>query len=148
MAEANSSQRSEERRGSVSILDIDFLVLALPYALLIDVLDFALSFGTIVSLIVGGPLIAWMVYRAGRSSIGRKEIEQRQAARQTARAAAKRMLRRGVLIFILELIPIVNLIPFWTIAIIFMLKPSSTPKSAVSRETESRQEKRKVAPAT
>lgn len=141
-------KESPESRGApVSVLDIDFLLFALPFALLIDVLDFALSFGTIVTLIVGGPLIAWMAWRTGSSSIGRKEIQQRQAARQAARAGAKRALRRGVLIFIVELIPIVNLIPFWTIAILLTLKPASSPKNTASEETEQRQVKRQTARA-
>lgn len=133
MAEADSAQSKGGGTRPVSILDIDFLVFALPYALLIDALDFALSFGTIISLIVGGPLIAWMVWRAGKSSVGRKDIKQRQAARQAAKTAGKKMLKRGVLIFIVELIPIINLIPFWTVAIIFMLKSVPSPQNAVSQ---------------
>jgi len=116
-------EKSEETKGTgVSVLDPDFLVFAFPFALLIDALDFAVSFGTIVSLIVGGPLIAWMVWRTGKSSIGSKEIRGRQATRQAARAASRRVLRRGILILIVELIPVLNLIPFWTIAVLATLR--------------------------
>lgn len=113
---------TEEGAETVSVLDPTFLAFALPFALIIDVLDFFFEFGIVVSLIVGAPLILWMVWKAGKSSVGTQEIKQRQASRQAARAAARRALRRGILIFIAELIPLLNLIPFWTVAILLTLR--------------------------
>lgn len=108
---------NEKKEASASVLDLDFLIFALPYAVLIDVLDFVFEIGIIASLLAGGPLIIWLMVTAGKE-VGIEDIRKRGAARQAAKAGARRALRRGTLVFIAELIPILNLVPFWIIVVV------------------------------
>lgn len=122
-----ASQQQEEATeqdvegARVSPLDLDFLVFAVPFAVLIDALDFVFEIGIVASLLMGGPLIWWLAHRGGKQ-VSREDILQRGQERQAAKAAARRALRRGILAFVLELIPILNLIPFWTILVLGTLR--------------------------
>lgn len=119
----------EETGKGGGILDPDVLIFALPFAILIDILDYVLEIGTIVSLIIGAPLILWMIWKAGNLSRAKSQVQQiRSGQRAAARKASKKLLmkalRRGLLVFVVELIPILNLIPFWIIAVVNTLRDS------------------------
>lgn len=105
--ETDSTEEQGERR-KVSALDPDFLLFALPLALIIDIVNIALFFlagvaGTVLDLIAGWTLIPWLIWRTGKGS------------------ARKKVLRRGILMFIFELIPGVDLVPWWTIQVLLTL---------------------------
>ncbi|MBI1984701.1 MAG: hypothetical protein HYS60_01150 [Candidatus Wildermuthbacteria bacterium] len=125
--------KEQQKTYSVSPLDPDFLVMA-ALAILVDVLDWVFEIGTIVSLIIGGFFIWWLVKRTGQS-VSSQEVQaqhaQQQEQRQLARAGAKRALRRGILMFVMELIPLVNLIPFWTIFVFSALREQSQESEPV-----------------
>lgn len=114
----------------VSAFDPDFMVMAF-LALVVDVLDWVLEIGTIVSLFIGAFFIAWLTWRTGRS-VNAQELQsqhtQQQEARQAAKTAVRKAVRRGVLVFIAELIPLINLIPFWIIFVLSALRQQ--PESA------------------
>jgi uncharacterized protein involved in cysteine biosynthesis len=136
----------EETAKRGSILDPDVLIFALPFALIIDILDFVLEIGTVVSLIVGLPIVLWMVWKAGNLNQARSQIQQirsgeRRAAIRTSKKLIMRALRRGILVFILELIPILNLIPFWLIAVANTLRDSE-------KESPQKEEGQESAPIT
>ncbi|MDO8577282.1 MAG: RDD family protein [Candidatus Wildermuthbacteria bacterium] len=105
----------------VSPFDPDFLLFALPFAFFIDALDFVFEIGIIANLFLAIPLIWWMSKKGGQAP-GAKDIQLHAQERQAAKAAGKRALRRGLLIFVAELIPILNLFPFWLIAVFAMLR--------------------------
>ncbi|MDP2637217.1 MAG: hypothetical protein Q8P03_01240, partial [bacterium] len=117
----------EQQGGGVSPLDPDFLLFAVPFALLIDGIDFVFQLGIILNLFLGAPLIWWMTKRGGQAP-GAGDLQARQAQRQAARTAARRALRRGLIVFALELIPVVSLFPFWLIAVFAMLRQQSSPQ--------------------
>ncbi|MFH1180832.1 MAG: hypothetical protein V1705_00290 [bacterium] len=115
----------------VSPLDPDFLLIALPFAAFIDILDFVFDIGTVVNLLLGGALIWWFAWRTGQQTDKRElkqKLETRQQQKRTLKTAAKRALKRGLFAFILELIPIVNLIPFWLIFVLSALKEQPESK--------------------
>ncbi|MCH7828770.1 hypothetical protein IH982_02860 [Patescibacteria group bacterium] len=126
-------QQAESR---ASFLDPDVLLFALPFAVIIDILDVVLAIGVIVNLFIGLPLLAWMVWKTGRIEAGKEQVErvrqgpqmrerfrQRQQARLSARrAATRRALRRGLLYFLAGLIPIVSIFVLWTWAVISTIR--------------------------
>ncbi|MBI1971394.1 MAG: hypothetical protein HYS52_00905 [Candidatus Wildermuthbacteria bacterium] len=97
----------EEPRGS--FLDPD-VWLVLPVAVVIDVLDVVLGIGVIVNLIVGAPLIAWMVWKTGRLQPAKERVQKLRASRKA--------LRRGLLFFVGGSIPGVSIFFLWTLAVI------------------------------
>ena len=121
--EPEGEQQQGTSRGSFLDPDV-FLVLLV--AVIIDILDVVLSIGTIVTLILGAPLIFWMVWKTGRLEDAKQQIQtirtrgvERQAAKQAARkVATRRALRKGVLYFFGGLIPGVNIFVLWTWAVI------------------------------
>lgn len=135
------TQQEEQRQWPVSSLDPDFLIMAF-IALTVDVLDWALEIGTVVSLFIGMFFVFWMTWRTGQS-ISAQELQQqhleKQAERRVAKAAVKRALRRGIIIFVLELIPLINLIPFWTVFVFSALRaqkavPPSPQNATIPQE--------------
>ncbi|MDP3900981.1 MAG: hypothetical protein Q8Q38_01390 [bacterium] len=131
----------EETQKGASILDPDVLIFALPFALLIDILDYVLEIGTVVSLIIGAPIILWMVWKAGNLSQAKSQVQQirsgeRRVAKRASKKLAMRALRRGVLVFIAELIPILNLFPFWLLAVVSTLRDSGKEPEPQQEEQE------------
>ncbi|MFH1584826.1 MAG: hypothetical protein ABIB12_01730 [Patescibacteria group bacterium] len=133
MAEPEPTVPQETRDASskTGVLSPDFLVFALPFALIIDVLDFVFDIGTVFSLLLGIPLVLWMVWREGRIKDAGAEIREiaqkrdeyvahrkaaKTGAKKVARQGGRRVLRRALFIYVAEAIPIVNLIPFWLIS--------------------------------
>src|SRR3989338_6997731 len=116
--EEETEEETQAAQGNVvSALDPDFLIMAF-LALLVDILDWVLEIGTIVSLIIGAFFIWWLMWRTGRS-VNAQELQQqhmqKQEARQASKVAVRKALRRGILVFVAEFIPLINLIPFWIV---------------------------------
>lgn len=118
----------------ISFLDPDFLLFAMPFALLIDIMDVVLQLGIFVNLILGAPLIMWMMARAGQT-IDVQDFRKNQAAKKASKAAVKSAFRKGLLVFILELIPIVSVFFFWTITIFLTLRSNSSVPASEERDT-------------
>lgn len=138
--EQEQEGEQENTSGQVSPLDPDFLLMIF-LALVTDILDFALELGTIVSLIIGGFFVAWMTWRTGQS-MSAQELQRKHAAkqeeRQAAKIAARRVLRRGILMFVAELIPLLNLIPFWSIFVFSALRAQpAAPQQQKNQGAES-----------
>ncbi|MBI2113431.1 MAG: hypothetical protein HYT50_02540 [Candidatus Wildermuthbacteria bacterium] len=133
-AQEQAPEAPQQTGNQVSILDPDFLVFAMPFALIIDVLDFFLEFGTFVSLIAGAPLIWWMVARAGKT-VDVQDLKQKQAQQQAAKTAGRKALRRGIIVFVAELIPLLNLLPFWTITLFALLRNNTPVPVSEERDT-------------
>lgn len=125
MGEDEITQSSQA--GRVSPLDPDFLLFAVPFAFIIDMLDFVFEIGIVANLFLAIPLIWWMTKKGGQAP-GAQELQTHQAQRQAAKTASRRALRRGLLIFIAELIPLLNLLPFWLIAVFAMLRQQNSPQ--------------------
>lgn len=138
MAETETLEQEEEETQTaqghlVSALAPDFMIMAF-LALLVDILDFVFEIGTIVSLVIGAFFIWWLTWRTGRS-VNAQELQQQhmqqQQARRVAKTAVRKALRRGILVFVAELIPLVNLIPFWLVFVMSALreKPEAAAKT-------------------
>ena len=138
----------EEQSAGVSPLDPDFL-LVLPLAGLLDLLSYifmGLDAGvvaSVVNIVLGFIIVAWMVWRGKRMDEAKQQYQQ---AVQTARAGkaglaergratqkmtaksiggkrvSRRLLKRSLLMYAGEAIPIVNFIPFWLVGVIWMLR--------------------------
>jgi len=146
---ATTEERTEqptEPQAGVSPLDIDFLVFALPLAGLLDILSYifmGLDAGivaAVVNIILGGFLILWMVWRGkrideakqlyrrgvgtareGRAGIRRRGVATRRMS-VVGKRTSRRLLKRSLIMYIGNSIPIVNFIPFWLIGVILMLR--------------------------
>ncbi|MDP2735571.1 MAG: hypothetical protein Q8P12_05190 [bacterium] len=126
-APAQNTQQPEEEaapqgQSQASFLDPDVLLFALPFAIIIDILDVVLAIGVIANLIIGAPLIFWMVWKTGRIEAAKEQVQavrenmaQRQAARKVA---TRRALRRGIFYFIGGLVPVLSIFVLWTRAIV------------------------------
>lgn len=114
----------------VSPLDPDFLLFALPLAALIDILDFVLEIGMIPSFLLGGILIWWYTKRTGQE-VDKEQLKEdyqlRQQRQRASKAAARSTLRRGIIMFVAELVPFLNLVPFWLIFVVSSLKQKPQP---------------------
>lgn len=111
-----------------SFLDPD-VMLAFLYALVLEALDFFPVVGSSVSFILGIPLIAWMVWKSKSASSARKALDRRskqQMERAVARRGARRALRRSILTYAVEGIPIVSIFPFWIFSIIMTVRQSNS----------------------
>jgi len=141
-----AEETNEEGSAGVSMLDPDFLVIALPLAFILDALSYifmGLDAGFIaagVNIVLGGILVFWMVLRGKRldeakqqfkrgyqtAKEGKAGIRRRAAAtRRTSivgKRTSRRLLKRSLIMYIGNSIPIVNFIPFWLIGVIMMLR--------------------------
>lgn len=147
MAEA-AEQYIEDagEKARVSPLDPDFLLFALPFAMIVDAIDIVLelaSFLVIPKLIGIGMDIftfsvigGWIYFRTNKIIKRRKEQKEALQKQMTQKAGKmeqqlmkgavkgplrKTLVRTGVAM-LGELIPFVGLIPFWTISVILTLK--------------------------
>lgn len=125
-------QEQEQGKTQGSFFDPDVLLFALPFAIIIDILDVVLAIGVIVNLIIGAPLLFWMVWKTGQVQAASEQVErvgrgpQERAgfqARQQQQLAARRKAtsrawRRGILYFLGGLVPILSIFVLWTWAII------------------------------
>jgi len=144
--ESEPQESTAESSRGVFILDPDFIAFALPLAIMLDILswifmglDAGIIAGTINALL-GGLLVMWMVsrgkqmdqakeqYRQGVQTArrGRAGMQQRRGAtRQPSiigRRTSRRLLKRSLIMYIGNSIPIVNFIPFWIVGVLMMLR--------------------------
>lgn len=137
-------EEAGEREG-VHPLDPDFLVFALPFAIIVDILDIILEFTSFIVIpkiigilfdiftfiVIGG----WIYWRTSRIAKSKAEIKktlqksiskvgvrlERQLAR-AARAPLRRVLIRCGIFLLAEITLLIGLIPFWTIAVLLTLR--------------------------
>lgn len=130
----------------ISIFDLDVLIFALPLAGTLDILSYifmGLDAGivaAIVNIVLGGLLVLWMVVkgkrmdqawqqyrrgvgtaREGRAGIRRRGVATRRAG-IVGKRMSRRLLKRSLIMYIGNSIPIVNFIPFWLIGVVLMLR--------------------------
>ena len=145
-AQERQSQQEQER-SRVHPMDPDFLLLAFPLALLLDLLSYVFMgldagiVAAVINIVLGGLLVLWMVLRGMRLDQAKQPYKQavktarmgkaglqprRAAAQQMARAGGRRvsskLLRRALIMYVGNSIPILNFIPFWTIGVILTLR--------------------------
>lgn len=101
----------------VKPLDPDFLIFAMPFAIFIDILDWVLDIGTIVSWLLGIPLVIWMIIRTKRIETAKEQFEKLKAAKGVARTGGRNVWRRALLLYLGEAVPIINFLPFWSIGV-------------------------------
>ena len=147
-AELSAEQSAEDagEKAKVSPFDPDFLLFALPFAILVDAIDIVLELTSILVIpkLVGWAMDAftfamiggWIFYRTGKIIKSRQKQQEAlqkkmgaQAAKmqqQLAKGALKGPLRKTLIragaALLGELIPFVGLVPFWTISVILTLK--------------------------
>ena len=128
-AEESGGSQASGTLGNFLLPDVMFMLLL---AVFIDILDVVLALGVIVNLILGLPILAWMVWKTGEMQSAKDQIErvkrgpqergefrQRQQQQLAARkAATRRAWRRGILYFLGGLIRIVSIFVLWTWAVI------------------------------
>ena len=147
-AELSAEQSAEDagEKARVSPFDPDFLLFALPFAILVDAIDIVLELTSILVIpkligwgmdaltfaVIGG----WIFYRTGKIIKSRQKQQEAlqkkmgaQAAKmqqQLAKGALKGPLRKTLVragaALLGELIPFVGLVPFWTISVILTLR--------------------------
>ena len=147
-AELSAEQPAEDagEKAKVSPFDPDFLLFALPFAILVDAVDIVLELTSILVIpkllgiamdaftfaIIGG----WIFYRTGKIIKSRQKQQEalqkkmgKQAAKmqqQLVKGALKGPLRKTLVragaALLGELIPFVGLVPFWTISVILTLR--------------------------
>jgi len=137
-------QEDTSGKAGVSILDMDFLLFALPLAGLLDILSWifmGIDAGMVaagVNFVLGGLLVGWMVLRGKRwdearaqhkeavqtAKGGKKGIQQRRQAttKLAGKRVSRRLLKRSLIMYVGNSIPIVNFIPFWLIGVFMMLR--------------------------
>ena len=141
-------QNAAEPPRGVSILDIDFLAFALPLAGFLDILSWIFMgldagiIAAVINFILGGALVLWMVWRGKQmdqakerhrqgvqtARQGRAGMQQRRGAVRGMRKSvvdkrtSRRLLKRSLIMYIGNSIPIVNFIPFWLVGVIMMLR--------------------------
>lgn len=133
-------------KARVHPLDPDFLAFALPLAIIFDLLDIIFELTSVfvlpkavgvaldvfTGLIIGG----WIYYRTGKIIKSREEQKkalqraitkrgaalQQQLTKGVIKSPVRRALTRAGIAFLGEIIPLVGLIPFWTISVISTLR--------------------------
>ena len=145
--EQGSTQEQEAvERSRVHPLDPDFLVFAVPFALFMDGLDIILEItgiliipkmlGIILDVFTFAVISWWMYKRVKRiaqtkdqmkqGAVQKLQMAQKQLQQQALKAAErgplKKVLFRGALTLLGELIPFVGIIPFWTITVFSTLR--------------------------
>ncbi|MDP2637306.1 MAG: hypothetical protein Q8P03_01700 [bacterium] len=126
-----ASSPSQGKPAAASFLDPD-VMLVMAVAVSIDILDITLAFGVIENIILGIPIMLWMVWKSGRMSAAAEQIQrirqapqlrqkfiQEQQQRLAARrVATRRAWRRGILYFLGGLVPVLSIFVLWTWAVI------------------------------
>jgi hypothetical protein len=147
-AQAEQAAQKNQESARVGILDADF-VLIFPLAVILDVLSYILLgfdggvIAAVVNLILGWIIMLWMIWRGKKLGEAKQEMQermgsirerkgyrfgtrkraaQRAATRGVDKRVSNRILKRAIIMFVGTSIPIVNLIPFWTIGMIMMLR--------------------------
>jgi len=119
------------------ILDPRFM-LALFLGVILDILSYilmGLDAGIIAAIvnIVLGLFVVWLMVSLGKDKdqanarLGRKGLAQRRqmTSKLLGKRVSKRVLKRSLIMYVGNSIPIVNFIPFWTVGLIMMLREGS-----------------------
>ncbi|OHA68208.1 MAG: hypothetical protein A3J57_01235 [Candidatus Wildermuthbacteria bacterium RIFCSPHIGHO2_02_FULL_49_12b] len=126
-----SPAEQETPTATASFLDPD-VMLVMAVAVSIDILDFTLAFGVIENIILGIPIMLWMVWKRGRPwaaaeqvqrirqapELRQKFVQEQQQKLIARRMATRRAWRRGILYFLGGLVPILSIFVLWTWAVI------------------------------
>lgn len=119
---------------TLSALSPDFLLFALPLAALLDVfglISIFISFGVLgffVSLVMGIPLVIWMIIREGEiENIQERmnEIKSPGANRQaTQRRIQRSMARKGARKFLIKIVlgSLLVFLPYWLWSVFSILR--------------------------
>ena len=138
LVQQERKNEEEQERSRVHALDPDFLLFALPFAVLVDALDIILELtsflvipkllGLIVDaftmLILGG----WMYWRVGKI-VKTKKAQQRAnvkalkgASRAVLQGPFRKIIVRLGFVALLEAIPIVGILFAWTVMVVLTLR--------------------------
>ena len=133
-------------KSRVHPLDPDFLVFAMPFAMLVDAVDIILELtsvfiipkviGVVIDIFVFAVISWWMYKRVKRIAQTREQMKQgavqklqkaqqkmqQQVAKAVQRGPLRRVLTRGAVVLLGELIPFVGILPFWTITVFSTLR--------------------------
>lgn len=145
--EQDSAQEQEAvEKSRVHPLDPDFLVFAMPFAMMVDALDIILEITGIfvIPKIIGMALDAftftiiswWMYTRVKRIAQTRDQMKkgaaqklqkgqqklQQQLTKAAQRGPLRKVLIRSGIALLGELIPFVGILPFWTITVFSTLR--------------------------
>lgn len=102
--ETQEQPEQTQQQNPVSPLDPDFLLFALPMALLLDFLYWVFQIGEVFNLILGFPLSLWI-----QSKIGKRSSPQRPGQQPQGKMMGKVLRRWGT-----QFIPGLNLTFRWT----------------------------------
>jgi hypothetical protein len=143
--EEKGEVRTDSTEAPVHVLDPDFLCFALPFALIVDLLDIFLEItgilvipkllGMIIDAIVFIALGGWMYWRTNQlaqtrkkqkeqlqKQLSQKSAKMEQQLAKGAKGPFKKVFLRMGIVLIGELLPFLGLVPFWTISIVSTLK--------------------------
>jgi hypothetical protein len=132
------AQEKEEKQSRVHFFDPDFLLIILPFALLVDSLDIILELtsfliipklvGLVIDFVTMFIIGGWMYWRVGKilKSKKRRQAIGRKTGRGISRALMRGPLRKiimrlGLVVFI-EAIPVVGILFAWTVAVVLTLR--------------------------
>jgi len=135
LAQQQRAQQQEQERSRVHPLDPDFLIFALPLALLFDTIDIILEltailvvpkllgmlFDVFVFALIGG----WVYWRTGKIEKAKRGQERYKMQGRVSRKVQRvflRVLRRVGLVFLAEIIVFIGILPLWTIMVISTLR--------------------------
>ena len=149
IAEADQDAAREQEaveKSRVHPLDPDFLVFALPVAMIFDALDIILELtavfvipkiiGIVIDAFVFIVISWWMYTRVKRIAQTREQMKkgaaqklqkgqqklQQQLAKSVQRGPLRKVLLRGGITLLGELVPFVGILPFWTITVFSTLR--------------------------
>jgi len=135
LAQQQRAQQEEQERSRVHPLDPDFLIFALPLALIFDAIDIILEatailvvpklLGMLFDVFVFALLGGWVYWRTGKIEKAKSGQERYKMQGQVSRKVQRvflRVLRRVGLVFLAELIVFIGILPLWTIMVISTLR--------------------------
>ena len=131
-------QQKEQEQSRVHFLDPDFLLIILPFALLVDSLDILLELtsflvipkiiGLVIDFVTMFIIGGWMYWRVGKilKSKQRRQAIAKKTGKGVGRALMRGPLRKiimrlGLVVFI-EAIPVVGILFAWTVAVDLTLR--------------------------
>lgn len=158
--QGNTGEQEAVEKSKVHPLDIDFLVFAMPFAMMVDALDIILEItsiliipkliGIIIDVFVFIVISWWMYKRVKKIAEAKKQARERteqikqqvmskvqgfqqqassklqglkqQALKAAERGPLRRVLTRGAVVLLGEIIPFLGILPFWTIAVFSTLR--------------------------
>ena len=138
LAQQEQQNQQEQVRSRVHALDPDFLLFALPFAIIVDALDIILELTSflVIPKLLGLVLDAftlfilgwWMYWRVGK--IVKTKQRQQQANVKALKGASRAVLQgplrkiivRLGLVALIEAIPIIGIFFAWTVMVVLTLR--------------------------